>query len=342
MFILSDLETFRPDPSKPLVLGIGNFDGLHLGHQALIQYVLEKARQFNGISGLLTFQEHPQQILHPESKPPLLMSSEYKLFLMKEFGIDYCFWLPFTEALSEMEAEAFVEKMLVHKLQVKEVCLGYNAHFGHHRKGNAVMMKELASRYGFEFEEIAPVKAFEDFISSSRVRRLVTEGKLEEVFLCLGRPFSGMAKVIQGAGRGKELGFPTANLELLSETMPPLGVYPVEARILHLERISLENQGCEELVVRKKSSLFRGVLNYGQRPTFDKDLLQKPVAEVHVFNFEENLYGKTLEVFFHPPLRPERVFDNAGALKKQIEIDVHEARKYFAEVSKKTFTKIAD
>ncbi len=342
MFILSELEAFHPDPSKPLVLGIGNFDGLHLGHQALIQYVLEKARRFNGVSGLLTFQEHPQQILHPEAKPSLLLSAEYKLFLMKEFGLDYCFWLPFTAAFSQMEPETFVSQMLADRLHVKEVCLGYNAHFGHDRKGNAAMMKTLALLHGFEFEEIAPVKAGGDFVSSSRIRRLITEGNLEEAFLCLGRPFSGMAKVIAGAGRGKELGFPTANLEVLNETMPPEGVYPVEVRKLRIEKLALAKPGVTEMVVREKSLLLRGVLNYGRRPTFGQEGLQKPVAEAHLFDLSEDLYGKTLEVFFHPRLRAEMVFKDPSHLQEQIKKDAAAARKYFEAISKKTFTKIVD
>ncbi len=342
MFILSELEAFHPDPSKPLVLGIGNFDGLHLGHQALIQYVLEKARQFKGVAGLLTFQEHPQQILHPEAKPALLLSKEYKLFLISEFGMDYCFWLPFTAAFSQMEAETFVSKILVEGLRVKEVCLGYNAHFGHDRKGNAAMMKTLALRHGFEFEEIAPVKAAGDFVSSSRIRRLITEGRLEEAFLCLGRPFSGMAKVVAGDGRGKELGFPTANLEVLNETMPPEGVYPVEVRKLRLEKLEMGKPGITEMVTREKSALLRGVLNYGRRPTFDKEGLQKPLAEVHLFDFNEDLYGKTLEVFFHPRLRSEMTFKGPSHLREQIEKDARAAKKYFQQVLKKTFTKVTD
>ncbi|HXV28310.1 MAG TPA: riboflavin biosynthesis protein RibF [bacterium] len=343
MLILSGLDVFHPDPSRPLILGIGNFDGLHLGHQALIQYVLEKTRRLQGVSGILTFREHPQQILHPESKPPLLMTSDYKLFLMKEFGIDYCFWIPFTETLSQMEPEVFVAKVLAEQLRVKEVCLGYNAHFGHRRKGDAAMMKMLAPRFGFAFEEIAPVKAAGDFVSSSRIRGLVRDGKLEEVFLCLGRPFSLMAKVVPGAGRGKGLGFPTANLEIRTETLPPLGVYPVELRILDLERIPFKEEHTEELIVRKKSPLIRGILNYGCRPTFETGGEgTAPVAEIHLFDFDANLYGKTLEVFFHPRLRVETAFPDVAALQIQVQQDIIEAKKYFKAVSKKVFTKIVD
>jgi len=334
MHILTDLKAFHPDPSRPLILGLGNFDGLHVGHQALLHSVVEKAKKMQGIAAILTFREHPQQILHPQSKPPLLITGNYKLFLLQTFGIELCFWLPFTETFSKMEPHEFVEKILVHQLQVKDVCLGYNAHFGHDRKGDVSAMRRLALQYEFQFEEIAPVKAAGDFVSSSRLRALVEAGDLDQVETCLGRSLSILGHVQKGSGRGKTLGFPTANMEISSEIMPPQGVYPVALRRLALERKTLGEAGVEEFFVRDQGPWLQGILNYGQRPTFQSGRCEKPVAEVFIFDFKGDLYGQSLEVVFYPRLRPEMKFEDADALKRQIEKDIAHAKSFFATLPK--------
>jgi riboflavin kinase/FMN adenylyltransferase len=343
MQVLTDLKSFRPDPNHPLVLGLGNFDGLHQGHQKLLKHVLEKARQLKGISAVLTFREHPQHVLHPKAKQPLLTPGEYKLVLLCEAGIEFCLWLPFTQEFSKIEPESFVKEILVNKLHVKEVCLGYNARFGHDRRGDASLVRKLAVQYGFEFEEIPPVQMAGDFVSSSRIRRLVAEGDLEQASACLGHPFTVLGKVVGGAGRGKGLGFPTANLEISNEVMPPEGVYPVEIRRLELSKILLEKTSIQDFRVSSKGPRLFGVLNYGCRPTFKTQGqgAAESVAEVFILDFAGELYGEFLEVVFHPRLRTEMAFENPELLKNQIQKDIEKTRAYFGSL-KKAFTKARD
>lgn len=328
MFILNDVKAYRPDPKRPLILGLGNFDGLHLGHARILELVLKKAREKNGMAAILTFQNHPQEILHPASKPPLLTVGDYKLFLFYEKGIELCFWIPFTKDFSQIKAEDFVRDILIRQLQVSEVCMGFNAHFGHGREGTVQTMKKWSAKYGFDFTEVEPLRAAGDFISSSRIRQLVKQGEIETAAECLGRRFSLLAEVVKGDGRGAKLGFPTANLKTSSDVFPPKGVYPVKVR--ELEFVIQKAGGYEILSVSKPGPWRSGVLNWGLRPTFHKDK-PKEVMEVYLLDFEGDLYGKRLEVTFYPRLRLEKPFENAENLKRQIIKDVQAARSYFAK-----------
>lgn len=341
MRILKDLESFRPNPDLPLILALGNFDGVHLGHRALLARVVDKARNRKGTSAVFTFLDHPQRILHPQSRPPLLSSPVHKLFLLNRLGITLCFLMPFTREFSRMGPSVFVEEILVKRLGVSEVCLGHNAHFGHDRKGDAVLMRALASQHGFLFEEMPPVRAAGDFVSSSRIRKLIEAGNLDEAAESLGRPFSIFATVVKGAGRGAGLGTPTANLEPESEILPPEGVYPVKLRIIQCEQIAKVGEGGEEFKMKTPGPWLEGVLNYGRRPTFGTGET-RPIPEVFIFDFQGEIYGKTLEVVFHPRLRREAAFASPDALKTQIAQDIKAARGYFAARPKKTFTKSTD
>jgi riboflavin kinase/FMN adenylyltransferase len=327
MRILTSLDAFKIDPAKPLILGLGNFDGLHLGHQALIQHVLEQARLLGGTAAVLTFQNHPQQILHPSTKPPLLLPADYKLFLLKEMGLNLCLWLPFTEQFSKIKARDFVTSMLVEQLGVKEVCMGYNAFFGYQREGNTALMQALAKEFRFRFEKIEPIRAAGDFVSSSRIRELVRKGELDKAAICLGRPFRLWGQVVKGEGRGRVLGFPTANLKLGSEVLPSTGVYPVHARVLELDFKKGAAGAFEDLTVSAVGPWQAGVLNYGSRPTWGKGA--KPQAEVYLLDFAGDLYGKHMEVCLYGQLREEKAFEGAEALKKQIAEDVKQTRAYF-------------
>jgi len=331
MLVLRNLDSYQPNPARPLILGLGNFDGVHLGHQKLLSGVCETARQHKGMPAILTFQEHPQKILHPGSKPELLMSGDYKLFLLKEIGIELCFWLSFTEAFSKISAVEFVEDILVKKLQVKEVFLGYNAHFGHGRQGDAQLMRKLAAQFGFGFEEIEPVSVSGDFVSSTRIRKLVTEGHLDQASECLGHSFGFFGTVVKGSGRGEKLGYPTANLEVSSDVLPPYGVYPVKLRVLELEWAPPKGAPKQDFVVQDKGPWLTGIMNYGFRPTFEGGggTSGKGIPEVFIFDLKEHLYGKTVEVLLHPRLRLEKKFESVEALKMQIAKDVEQAKLYF-------------
>ncbi|HTL46919.1 MAG TPA: riboflavin biosynthesis protein RibF [Verrucomicrobiae bacterium] len=330
MLILNDIAAFVPDPRKPLILAIGNFDGLHLGHQKLLDRVIKSARRQNGRAAVFTFREHPQHVLHPSSKPPLLTSPEHKIFLLSEAGVDICFLLDFTPALSRMEPEAFVRDVLVRKLGVREVYLGYNARFGKDRKGDAHLMAKLAQESGFRFGELEPVKKAGGLVSSTAIRELVREGRLAKVERKYGRPFSVFGKVVHGAGRGTKLGFPTANFEVSSEILPPFGVYPVRLREITLRFSGAGRSRAQEVRVRKGPWL-KGILNYGYRPTFEQG--RRAVPEVFILDFRKKIYGRSFEIAFYPRIREEKAFKGPEALKKQIATDIQKARSCFRKLS---------
>ena len=328
MRILDDLNLFQSSP-HPLFLGLGNFDGIHLGHRALLNEVVADARKNSGIASVLTFKEHPQQVLHPNWRPQLLMSGGYKQLKFDELGIDLCFWLSFTLEFSKLSAENFIRDILIEKLKVKKIYMGYNAFFGHNREGNAQTMEGFSRRLGFSFKKIEPVKIGGEFVSSSRVRKLITEGNFEEAEACLGGPFRIFGKVVSGAGRGKALGFPTANLKLDSGILPPFGVYPVRARVV-TKTLNQETVG-EQTLQSQFGQWNEGIMNFGLRPTFEqKGASTGAVPEVHLFSWQKDIEGANLETMVYPRLRPEKKFAGEEALKAQIHKDIRMAEAYFS------------
>ena len=327
MQLVTRLEAFSPRPERPLIVLLGNFDGLHLGHQSLVKWGLGEALQTKGAAAVFTFSTHPQQVLHGGQGPQLLTSLDHKLFLLGQSGVELCFLLPFTQEFARMEAEDFVENILVKRLHVSQVGMGYNARFGHGRKGDSALMEKSAAKLGFRFFKAEAVKADGEYVSSSRIRALITEGKLEEAEHCLGRHFSFFGRVVKGSGRGAKLGIPTANFDLASQALPPFGVYPVRARGIRRESRAL-GEGFEEVRLMARQQWFGGVMNYGKRPTFQAS--GPAVAEAHFFDFSGDLLGQMLEIEIYPKLREEKAFENPEALKRQIEEDKQKARKTLA------------
>jgi riboflavin kinase/FMN adenylyltransferase len=329
MQIIPDLQKYKARSSRPIVLALGNFDGFHLGHQKLLRYVVRQAKKENALAAVLTFPEHPHSVLHPGRKPMMLMSVEQKLSYMAEAGIDLCFLQSFTPAFSKLSPQDFVEKILVKKLHIREICMGYDAHFGRGRKGDAGLMERLAKANGFLFRKMGPVILSGKPISSSRVRELLTKGKIEKAAQCLGRPFSMFGKVIRGKGHGFHLGFPTANLEVHSEILLPLGVYVASARFIPkvIPKVTVtygdSHQGLGKWLP--------GVMNFGKRPTYPKAETPRPVLELHLLDFKDRVYGKMMEIALHRFLRPEKKFSTEEALKGQIQKDVRTARLYYRE-----------
>lgn len=317
MQIIQDLQHYKPHPKQPLVLALGNFDGLHLAHQALLKKAVETAKRIGGLSAAFTFSIHPQCVLHPDRCPPFITSTPHKLSLLKNLGLDICFVIDFTPAFSKISSEDFVKTILVDRLKVHEVWMGYNARFGSGRSGDASTMQALAKRYGFYYESMGPVKVAEEIVSSSKIRSEIKKPDLERVTQMLGRPYAIWAKVVPGEGRGRELGFPTANLST-SEMLPPFGVYAVEVHLLQ-ER---PEEGLEP-----ETAALKAVLNHGQRPTFHPD--GPAVLEVHLLNFQGDLYSRELELRFLKKIRDEKTFSNREALKHQIESDICAAQSLF-------------
>lgn len=329
MKVWTSLEGYERDPSRPLVLALGNFDGLHVGHQRIVKSVVDRARERQGTAAVLTFYEHPQRILHQCAEPALLTSPQHRLFLFQEMGVEICFVPHFTLPFSKTDPEIFVEEWLMKRLGVEEVHLGYNAHFGFNRRGDSSLMRVLSRRLGFGFCEAEAVKIEGEFVSSTLIREFVRRGELARAEKFLGRAFSIFTTVVRGEGRGRSLGFPTANLRLHSEIMPPRGVYLVEARenCYHLK--ALGREGEFEFVEERCGPWWTGILNFGRRPTFEPDREQS-IPEVHLLDFEGNLYGRTLEVVFRQRIRDEKVFASSSDLVQAIEQDVVNARRYFS------------
>lgn len=314
---------------RPVILALGNFDGFHLGHQKLLHYVVTQARRHHGLAAVLTFPQHPHSMLHPERKPMMLMSLEQKLFYLAQAGIDLCFLQSFTPAFSKLSPQDFVEKILVGKLHVREVCMGYDAHFGRGRKGDTSLMERLAEKNGFLFKKMKPVMLGGKPVSSSRVRELLTRGKIEKAGKCLARPFSLLGQVIHGKGHGVHLGFPTANLEVHSEILLPLGVYVASARFLPRALSDSKQTRSTWRVARAAREWFPGVMNFGKRPTYPKKETPRPVLELHLLGFKKQVYGEIMEVALHTFLRAEQKFSTEDALKAQIQKDVQAATRYY-------------
>lgn len=327
MQIVTDLPRFKAISDKPLILAIGNFDGFHRGHQALLRYVVRQARQRKALAAALTFFEHPHSVLHPDRKPMMLTSVEQKMFFLAQAGMDLCFLQTFSPAFADLPPEAFVRNILVRKLHVLEVCMGYDAHFGRGRKGNTDTMARLAGKYGFLFKKMKPVLTGRKPVSSSRIRALLMKGEVEEARECLGRPFSMFGKVVHGKGHGTHLGAPTANLEVHSEIVLPLGVYIASGRVLP-KRVIAPRSGRLQLS-GKMPRWLPGVMNFGKRPTYPAFESPRPVLELHLLDFHGKVYGAMMEIALHRFLRPEKRFGDEEALKGQIRRDIRRARRFY-------------
>lgn len=333
MIVWTNLKNYKHTSKAPLIVALGNFDGVHIGHQAILKKVVDRAKKVKGVPAALTFAEHPQRVLHHETAPRLLTSAQHRFFLLQEQKIDVCFLLHFTQAFAKTEAETFVRDWLVGALDVREIHLGYNAHFGNDRKGDAQLMTRLAQELGFEFSEASPVQMDGEYVSSTLIRKAIGNGDLARAEKFLGRPFSIFASVVRGKSRGKSLGFPTANLRPHSEILPPRGVYPVEVRESNFHMKKTKTKGQLIFISEKPSKWRKGILNYGVRPTFERNNLE--VSEVFLFDYSGDLYGKTLEVVFHPKIREEKTFKDAGELVKAIAQDISQAKSYFTLSGKK-------
>lgn len=333
MRIVTNLPQYKARSSKPLILALGNFDGFHLGHQKLLRYVVAQAKKRGAASAVLTFREHPHSVLHPKQKPMMLHSIEQKLVYLEQAGIDICFLPSFTPAFARIAPEKFVTDLLVKKLRVLEVCMGYDAHFGHGRKGDTGLMEKLARENRFLFKKMGPVMLGKHPVSSSWVRSLLLQGKVKEAEKCLGRPFSLFGKVIHGKGHGEHLGFPTANLEVHSEILLPLGVYVASGRFLpgSVQQVAKKvtvTQGDSHKSF-KPSPWLPGVMNFGKRPTYPKKETPRPVLELYLLNFTGKIYGQMMEIALHRFLRPEKKFSTETELQTAIRRDVQAARRYY-------------
>lgn len=306
-----------PDDSRPArwvhpVLALGNFDGLHRGHLKIIERVKRRATERGATSVVMTFDPHPPRIVRPDKAPPLLMTTGQRLEALADAGIQGTAVVRFTRELSQWDPEAFVRTVLVEWLHVSEVWVGANFLFGRDRAGNFSLLRTLGARYGFRAEKIDPVRYREFVVSSTRIRRLVAEGRVDEAGALLGHVYFIDGEVVRGAERGRTLGFPTANLHTGNELVPPNGVYATTTQI-------------DDAVIHPS------VTNIGVRPTFGD--VDERVVETHVLGLERDLYGARLRLGFVQRLRDERAFDGIEALRAQIDADRQRARALFDRMS---------
>ena len=304
-------EDPRPPRWGPPVLALGNFDGLHRGHIKIIERVRRVAAERGGTALVLTFDPHPPRVVRPDKAPPLLMTLDQKIEALDKAGIHGVAVVRFTHALSRWQPETFVRNVLVDWLRVAEVWVGADFLFGRDRSGNFSLLRALGTQYGFRAEKIDPVRYKEFVVSSTRIRRLVAEGRVDEAGALLGHHFSLDGQVVPGAGRGRELGVPTANLDTKNELVPPHGVYATTATL--------------------DSVVYPSVTNIGTRPTVDTS--GRTVIETHLLGLDTDLYGRTVRLGFVQRLRDQRRFPDVDALKAQIDADVRRAARLFDRLS---------
>jgi riboflavin kinase/FMN adenylyltransferase len=305
-----------PDDTPPAwlvhpVLALGNFDGLHRGHLKIIERVRRGAGEHGGTPMAMTFDPHPSRVVRPDKAAPLLMTKQQRIEALGRAGIAAVAVVRFTHELSQWDPETFVRTVLVDWLRVSEVWVGANFLFGHDRGGNFSTLRTLGQRYGFRADKIDPVRYKEFVVSSTRVRRLVTEGRMDEAGALLGHQYYIDGRVVPGAHRGRDLGFPTANLDTDNELLPPNGVYATMATI--------------------DGVIHPSVTNVGVRPTFGDTT--KTMVEAYILRFAGDLYGRQVRLGFVQRLRDERKFADVDALREQIEADRRRAERLFSQLS---------
>ncbi len=296
---LEDLQAL----GVPLHLALGVFDGVHLGHQAVIARAVDAASRDGGLAGVLTFDPHPIRVIAPAKAPSALLETlEHKAQVMNHLGVQLLIPLHFDQELAAMEAAEFIAKLLT--ANVRTIAVGEDWRFGHHRSGDVTMLQNESAIHGFRLEAVPPVMHEGERISSTRIRQAIRDGNLVSAEQMLGRPFTVTGNVVEGKKLGRTIGFPTANLRTVDAQLPPSGVWVVRARL-------------------PDGSHVGGVANIGVCPTVGGTTRS---LEVHLLDFQGDLYGKNLEIQFLNYLRPEAKFPSIEALRVQIQSDTNTAR----------------
>lgn len=302
MEIIKGIENLKRPFRNPVVT-LGNFDGIHLGHQRIFEKVVDTARRIDGESVVITFEPHPLKILYPEQCPPLLTPFRKKMMLMEKTGIEKVLCIQFTRAFSEILPPDFVKHILSEKVGTKKIIVGYNYQFGREKIGNVKSLKENCLPFGIEVEVVEALILDGTVVSSSKIREFIRDGEVERASTLLGRDYPVIGRVIEGTHRGRDLGFPTANLEMTEELYPKPGVYAVRVEWRH--------------------QWLNGLANIGYNPTFDAKALS---LEVHLLNFDREIYGDEIQVYFIKRIRDEARFPSTQELIAQIHTDIQWAK----------------
>jgi riboflavin kinase/FMN adenylyltransferase len=286
---------------------MGNFDGVHFGHQHIFHLVRNRAQELNGTSVVMTFDPHPQRILFPEREFYLINHIKEKIDIIRRIGIDVAIRMKFTREFAGQNPEDFVRNILVKALRIQEIYVGYDSHFGQRQQGSPALLRQWGNQYGFRTVIVPPISRNGYVVSSTKIRQCIREGKIEEAAILLNRPYALDGVVVAGKKRGASLlGFPTANIEVLHELLPKNGVYICQ--------------------VIWKENVYPAVVNIGTNPTFRQAAI---TVEAYLLNFHKNLYGEQIKAVFLKRIRDEIVFSNPHDLAAQITQDTHAAETYF-------------
>jgi len=307
MKIIRNLKEIKNPLPNP-VITIGNFDGVHIGHQRVIKQVVNRAKEEKGTSFIFTFAPHTRKLLNQQKAPLLLNTEAQKIELISTLKPEYLYITEFNSSFASMEAEDFVKEIMVNKLNIKVIYFSSGFAFGYQRKGNISLLKKLSSQYDFEVVEVKPIRMNGTMVNSSAIRELIIEGKLEEVAQFLGRDYFVDGVVVSGVKRGRKLRYPTANIRPENELLPGNGVY--------LSQLKLGRQ------------IINGLTNVGVRPTFAAG---EKAVESYLFDFKQKIYGQGVRLFFLKKVRDEKKFKDSEQLSKQIEKDIGEARLFFSK-----------
>jgi riboflavin kinase/FMN adenylyltransferase len=302
MQLVRGIHNIQPE-DHGCVLTIGNFDGVHKGHQRVISALVAKAKALNCVAAVLVFEPQPQELFAPDKAPARLCRLRDKYALLAELGVQRLICVNFTRKFASQSAEKFIANLLVEKLGIKHLIVGDDFHFGKNRRGDFTMLTEAGKHFGFEVSDTASCKMANCRISSTAIREALEHDNLTVVENMLGRPYSIIGKVFHGDKRGRQLGFPTANVLLKRQKSPLNGVFAVKVKTIN--------------------GTFNGVANIGARPTINGARQQ---LEVHIFNFNNDIYGQCIEVVIKKKLRQVMKFDSLAALTEQIKLDSEQAK----------------
>jgi riboflavin kinase/FMN adenylyltransferase len=310
MQILDHLDALSQAAYASPVLALGNFDGVHLGHQAIFRHVRSRAQAIQGTGMVFTFEPHPLRVLRPEHAPPLLTTFEQKMQLIEAEGIEIGLRVAFTDVFAKQKPHEFIQEVLCRTIGARELVVGYDFRFGHQRTGTVEHLHEAAATYGYRVTVVPAISVAGLTVSSSNIRKLVRQGDVEGASRLLGRYYAVEGPIVEGFRRGRTIGFPTANVQPINEIVPQTGVYAVR--------------------VIWRDARLNGVANVGYNPTFGNDALS---VEAHLFDFQTDLYGDTIRVEFVRKIRDERKFESVDALMAQIAQDAEQARAIHAQLA---------
>ena len=296
---------FNTPPSSGSAVTVGSFDGIHLGHKKIFSLLKKISLQYNIPGIIITFRQHPRLIVQPSYNLKLLTLIDEKIELLQKLDIDFVQFLDFNKQMADLSAEEFIKKYLIDKLNLKHLIVGFNHRLGKNRQAGYEELKAIGQKLGFQVHLVSPLIYKNNYISSSRIRKALTNCDLENANNMLGYNYFCYARVVKGNNIGSKLGFPTANLLINKQKLLPCpGVYAVKVKI--------------------NNNTYNGILNYGKRPTIDSS--PNLIPEVHIFDFSENIYNKTIKITFIKRIRDEQKFNSLQELKNQIQIDIKTAK----------------